>query len=412
MTSSAPTKPRDGLAVEWQSQVPLLDSLRILLLICVGDTIAHVNPAAAHILGLDAEAVVGRSFFSLLHRDYADLAELGLAVFAEEQTVVSVKFLRPDNKTVDVDLWVSPMSRPGVFLVEARDITEHLRAAHALRLREQRLEGIIATVADGIITVDDRGVIQTFNPAAEGIFGFRRTEMIGQSIRQLLPESAIANLPDEPGWVRALAATPEVVGLRKTGETVVLELSIRELQQGDERSFTGIVRDISARKAEELRVFRLAHHDALTELPNRALFDDRVVEAFKRAMRHQEKLALLFVDLDRFKPINDTYGHAVGDEVLKQVATRLRASLRATDTVARVGGDEFMVLVEELSDGRKVEDIRSKLQHDLSQPLWVARHELSVGASIGAAVYPDDGTEIADLMVFADRDMYDRKKGR
>ncbi|HIJ63955.1 MAG TPA: diguanylate cyclase [Rhodospirillaceae bacterium] len=411
--SIAPTTSPHNLAADWQSQIPLLDQLRILLLICIGDTIVHVNPAALRILGLKSPAdVVGQSFFSLLHRDYAELSELGLAVFAEEQTVVSVKMMRPDGKAVDADLWVSPMTTPGAFLVEARDITEHLKAARALRLREQRLEGILNTVADGIITLDEHGTIQTFNPAAEGIFGFSRTEMVGQSIRTLLPDTSQDAPADGADWVRSLAATSEVAGKTKSGEVVPLEMSIRELQQGDEKSFTSIVRDITARKAEEQRVFRMAHHDALTGLPNRHLFDDRVLEAFKRARRHKEKLALLFVDLDRFKPINDTFGHAVGDEVLKLVAGRLRTSLRATDTVARVGGDEFMVLLEELSDAQEAEDVRRKLQEDLCQPLWLRSNNVTIGASIGVAVYPDDGAEIADLMVFADRDMYGRKHGR
>jgi len=217
---------------------------------------------------------------------------------------------------------------------------------------------------------------------------------------------------DEPGWVRTLAASSEIVGRRKDGEVVPLELSMREMQQGDELSFTSIVRDISERKAAEQRVFRMAHHDALTELPNRNLFGDRVVEAFKRAKRHTEKLALLFVDLDKFKPINDTYGHAVGDEVLKAAANRLRFGVRATDTVARVGGDEFMVLLEELADAEEAEEIRQKLQTELCQPMRLSHHKVAIGASIGIAVYPDNGSEIAELMDYADQDMYARKHAR
>ncbi|HIJ39254.1 MAG TPA: diguanylate cyclase, partial [Rhodospirillaceae bacterium] len=280
------------------------------------------------------------------------------------------------------------------------------------RLREQRLEGIINTVADGIITVDDHGVIQTFNPAAEGIFGFRKEEVIGKNVRTLVQDEVLTAPSDEPGWVRTLAASSEIVGRRKDGEVVPLELSMREMQQGDELSFTSIVRDISERKAAEQRVFRMAHHDALTELPNRNLFGDRVVEAFKRAKRHTEKLALLFVDLDKFKPINDTYGHAVGDEVLKAAANRLRFGVRATDTVARVGGDEFMVLLEELADAEEAEEIRQKLQTELCQPMRLSHHKVAIGASIGIAVYPDNGSEIAELMDYADQDMYARKHAR
>ncbi len=403
---------RHTLPSEWTARIGVLDRLRTLLAVCVGNRIAHLNPAGARMLALPThQAAIGRSFFSFVHHDYADLAELGLAVFAEEASKVSIKLVREDRGNVDVELWVSCIdpAGEGVFLIEAHDITDHLRAAHALRAREQRLEGVINTVADGIITVDDRGTIQTFNPAAESIFGFRKEEVIGRNLRSLIPETVLSAPETEPGWVRTLASTPEIIGKRKDGEVVPLEMSVRVLQQGDELSFTSIVRDISARKAAEERVFRMAHHDALTELPNRHLFGDRVEEAFKRARRHTEKLALLFVDLDRFKPINDTCGHAVGDEVLREVARRLRAGVRATDTVARVGGDEFMVLLEELADTAEAEEVRQKLYRLLTLPMRVAVGEVQVGASIGVAVYPDNGAEIDELTAFADRDMYAHK---
>ncbi len=410
-----PSPVRPALPSEWQARIGMLDRLRTLLALCIGNRIAHLNPAGALMLALPTpQAAIGRSFFSFVHHDYADLSELGLAVFAEEASKVSIKLVREDRSNMDVELWVSCIDATGdgTFLIEAHDITDHLKAAHALRAREQRLEGVINTVADGIITVDDRGTIQTFNPAAESIFGFRKEEVIGRNIRLLIPETVLSAPETEPGWVRTLASTPEIIGKRKGGEVVPLEMSVRELQQGDELSFTSIVRDISARKAAEERVFRMAHHDALTELPNRHLFGDRVEEAFKRARRHTEKLALLFVDLDRFKPINDTYGHAVGDEVLKEVARRLRAGVRATDTVARVGGDEFLVLLEELDDQAEAEEVREKLRKLLALPIHLAVGDVQIGASIGVAIYPDNGSEIAELTAFADRDMYTRKHAR
>jgi diguanylate cyclase (GGDEF)-like protein/PAS domain S-box-containing protein len=391
----------------------LLDRLRNLLLVCIGSRIVYMNPGGPAILGLSSPtAVIGQSFFSFVHHDYAELADLGLDVFAEESSLVLMKLVRIDGSHIDVDLSVSRLdaSGEGVFLVEAHDITDHLKAARALRAREQRLEGIINTVADGIITLDDNGVIQTFNPAAEAIFGFSKEEVIGRNIRSLITDAQQGGGEDNRAHV--LLSGSNFTGRRKDGDVVPLEVAVRELQQGEELSFTSIVRDISRRKAEEARVFHMAHYDALTELPNRHLFDDHVREAFKRAQRHGEKLALLFVDLDKFKPINDTYGHAMGDEVLKEIACRLRAGVRATDTVARVGGDEFLVLLEELSCPAEAEEVRQKLLRLVSAPLAIARVRLAIGASIGLAVYPDHAAEIADLMEFADRDMYSHKNYR
>jgi diguanylate cyclase (GGDEF)-like protein len=156
----------------------------------------------------------------------------------------------------------------------------------------------------------------------------------------------------------------------------------------------------------------MAHHDALTGLPNRHLFSDRVDQAFKRAKRKNCKLGLLFVDLDKFKPINDTYGHAFGDEVLKEFARRLQSSLRATDTVARVGGDEFMILLEDLGDCNEAEEIRRKIEVALAAPMPIPDGQLTVEASIGIGVYPDHADTIIALMHFADQAMYQTKNRR
>jgi diguanylate cyclase (GGDEF)-like protein/PAS domain S-box-containing protein len=382
-----------------------------MMAVCDGTTLIHINPSGMRLLGLARPSeAVGRSFFHFVHRDYADLAELGLDGFVEEAGKISIKLAQVGGGGVDAHLWVTRLNDEGLLLVEAHDITDHLRAAQSLRNREQRLEGIINSVADGILTVNGIGTIQTFNPAAESIFGYRRDEVIGKTLQMLIPDTAAGLAVDEPGWVRVLAALPEVIGRRKNGDAMPLELAVREVQQGDTLSYTGIVRDISARKAAEQRVFRMAHYDALTDLPNRNLFGDRLEEAHKRARRHGEKLAIFFVDLNRFKPINDTYGHAVGDAVLREVSRRLKAGMRATDTIARVGGDEFMVLLEELRDIPEVEEIRQKLLQVLSQPMLLGNRQLSIGASIGFAVYPDHSEEIAELIALADKDMYRHKE--
>jgi len=409
VTSTTLTTPELDIPPSWLDLARSLDHLHTLLAICAGNEVVWINRAGAAILGLGDQAeLVGRSFFDLLHKDYADLSELGLEVFLEEDGPVSIKLIHKDQHDIDAQMWVSGID--GSFcLVECHDISEHLRSARALRLREQRLEGIINTVADGIITVDDKGIIQTFNPAAESIFGFSKAEVQGKTLRALIPAVLADGIGSSNDWVRQLAEAKNLMGKKKGGEEFSVELNVREMQHGDSRSFTGIVRDVTAQRAEEQRIFYMAHHDALTGLPNRHLFDDRVEEAYKRCLRHNEKLALLFVDLDKFKPINDTYGHAAGDLVLRVLAHRLGNTVRATDTVSRVGGDEFMVLLEELESAAEAEEVAEKIQASLLEPIGFEGHELRVGASIGVGVYPDNAPSIKALMEFADQAMYQAK---
>jgi diguanylate cyclase (GGDEF)-like protein/PAS domain S-box-containing protein len=323
-----------------------------------------------------------------------------------------MKLLRQDGSDIDVEVWVKYLGKDHLYFLEAHDITEHLRAARALRLREQRLEGIINTVADGIVTVDDMGLIQTFNPAAEKIFGFSKSEVLGRNIRSLIPGALLNNQnSDDDALGDKLGSAVNVTGKRKSGDPIDLEMAIRSLQQGEQVSFTGIMRDITTRKANEARIFHMAHHDALTGLPNRHLLTDRVDEALKRADRYRQRFALIFVDLDKFKPINDTYGHAVGDEVLKEVANRLRQGVRSTDTVARVGGDEFVILFEDLASSEEVMELHNKLKNLLSQPLHLTTKTLTIGASLGIGIYPDHAMDVAALMDYADGAMYQAKHG-
>ena len=408
MTNAVLFTPEQDRHPAWLSLARSLDALHTLLTICSGNKILWINRAGAAILGADQAEMAGKSFFDFVHRDYADLADLGLDVFIEEEGPVSIKLLHADQHDVDVQMWVSPLDG-GLCLVECHDISEHLRSARALRQREQRLEGIINTVADGIITLDDKGAIQTFNPAAEAIFGFAREEVLGKTLRALIPDVLVDGKDASTEWVRQLAEAKNLIGKKKGGEEFSVELNVRQMLHGDSLSFTGIVRDVTAQRAEEQRIFYMAHHDALTGLPNRHLFDDRVEEAFKRCHRHGEKMALLFVDLDKFKPINDTYGHAAGDVVLRELSRRLGKTIRATDTVARVGGDEFMVLLEELESVAEAEEVADKLKAAVMAPIPYENHELSVGASIGIGVYPDHAADMAALMDFADHAMYQAK---
>lgn len=181
-------------------------------------------------------------------------------------------------------------------------------------------------------------------------------------------------------------------------------------EQRQPSHFTGLFTDISAAKAEEQRIRQMAYHDRLTGLPNRSLVRDRLAQALRKAQRSGELLAVLFLDLDRFKPVNDTYGHAVGDLLLKAVAERLTRTVRDCDTVARLGGDEFLVILEELENEAMAEQIATRLVEVLQQPFPVDGHDLQIGTSIGVALYPQDGEEGTELARHADAAMYRAKE--
>ena len=170
------------------------------------------------------------------------------------------------------------------------------------------------------------------------------------------------------------------------------------------------MRDIRERRAAEAQIRHLAHHDGLTGLANRILFNDRISIALATAERKHDCLAVLCLDLDRFKPVNDTYGHAVGDLLLQQVADRLRAATRASDTVARLGGDEFVVLQSGSPQPRAAADLSQRIVDALSAPYALGEHTITIGTSIGIALYPADGLTGTDLLSRADIALY-RAKG-
>jgi len=204
----------------------------------------------------------------------------------------------------------------------------------------------------------------------------------------------------------------EVWNRRKNGEIYPAQLNITAVKNdsGSVVNYVGTFTDISIRKATEARIGFLANHDGLTELPNRELFYDRLSQAFSQARRKNENFAILFLDLDGFKPINDTYGHEAGDTVLKVVAKRLQACVRNMDTIARMGGDEFAVIVTALQDPLSTEMIAQKIIRTIAEDIKItAKTSCMIGVSIGIASYPDNGTELDKLMHAADTAMYASK---
>lgn len=281
-----------------------------------------------------------------------------------------------------------------------------------LRNNEARIRAILDRVDEGILSMTIDGVVRTINPAAERMFGYRAEEIIGNNISLLMPEPYRSQYDDylksylATGQQSVIGNRREIVGRRRDGTTFPAEMSIGEVKVSGEQLFICAMRDIAERKATEARVVHLANHDSLTNLPNRNLLQDRALQSFLQADRLQQRVGIVFIDLDHFKTINDSLGHHVGDRLLQTVALRIRSCLRDEDTVARQGGDEFIVVLPNVKRFEDIGIVTQKLVVALSAPYSIDGTELHTSASIGVAVYPDDGADVETLMRNADTAMY------
>ena len=293
---------------------------------------------------------------------------------------------------------------------------ETLAANSMLRDSETRTRVVLDSVDEGIIAIGENGVIEIFNPAAERIFGYSGSETVGRNVSLLMPEphrsqhNGYLKRYLEMGETHVIGIAREVVGVRKNGASFPLELKVSEVHIEARRLFIASARDVTARKEAERRIIYLASHDALTGLPNRNLLQDRIRQAVAQAHRSNERGAVLFIDLDQFKTINDSLGHDVGDLLLKGVAERLVSSLRSEDTVARQGGDEFIVVLPNVANAQDAGTVAQKLLDALMLPYQVKGSELHASASIGVAIFPDDGEDGDTLLKNSDTAMYHAKE--
>ena len=291
-----------------------------------------------------------------------------------------------------------------------------VRAAEGLREQLAFIQQLIEAVPQPIFFKDAQGRYLGVNRAWERFFGIAREKFIGKSVFELYPnDPALArthHARDEelfaaPGSQSYEAAIRDAQGeLRQT----IYNKATFNRADGSVAGLIGTITDITEQRRVEEQVRHMAHHDALTQLPNRPLLQDRVGQAIARAKRNREVLALLFIDLDHFKTINDSLGHLVGDRLLQAVAGRLLGCTRAADTVARIGGDEFVVLLGDVDRPESARQVAQKLLEELSAPLELDGHSLQVTPSIGIAVYPSDGEDVETLMRNADTAMYHAKR--
>jgi diguanylate cyclase (GGDEF)-like protein/PAS domain S-box-containing protein len=280
-----------------------------------------------------------------------------------------------------------------------------------LRDREARLQAILDNAADAIVTVDSDGLVVSANAATAALFGYAAAELPGMPFRALVPAKGDEH-PDQ--LLGRLAHAPpgerELRGLDRRSEPFPLQISVSRVLLPTEHLFVCILRDLTAQRRSQEHIYRLAHHDVLTGLENRFALNERLEQQLAHARRSAEPVAVLFIDLDHFKKINDSHGHQAGDQLLVQAAQRMRELLRDVDALGRLGGDEFIIVLGGPLTPDSVTAVALRVVQSLSAPYQLDAGTVHSGASVGVALYPEDGADRETLLRHADMAMYAAKR--
>ena len=390
----------------------------------------YTNAAYQRISGLSFEQTLGTSWSIAIHPEDRQrvLADWHAAAHSDASLRTEFRFQREDGSVVWTRVNSAVMhdgTEPHGHVQTVEDITERkstefvLRAAEeALFEEKERAQVTLNSIGDAVLTTDLLGNVTYLNLVAEAMTGWSRGDALGRPLaevfriidgttRQAVVNPAQHALEED----RTVGLAADCVLIRRDGFESAIEDSAAPIHNRDGQIAGAVIvfHDVSQSRATAVKMAHLAQHDFLTDLPNRALLTERLSQAIGLAHRHRKQVALLFVDLDYFKRINDSLGHASGDQLLRSVADRLVASVRASDTVCRQGGDEFVILLAEIEQPQDAAHIAEKLRAAFSAPHLVDGQELHVTLSIGISVYPDDGGTVDTVMQNADTAMFHAK---
>jgi diguanylate cyclase (GGDEF)-like protein/PAS domain S-box-containing protein len=373
-----------------------------------------VNPALAGVLGHPQEQVLRAEAVSFLHDEdraagQATLTEL--LVGTREDSRTELRYVRVDG-TVVLARIVTAAVRGASGAIEGvvvtiEDVTAERQAAQA----QAELASLIAVLDEAVLTMDGTGRVRSWNSAAQRLLGWSAEEAIGQPVSMAVPADRQA---EQRAWLAQLAngetVRAETVRLHRDGSRLEVAVTITPVlgDDGTPVLAIGVMYDIGARKLALERLEHLARHDPVTGLANRHEFTERLHAAVQRSARTGDPVGLLFIDLDRFKDVNDRYGHPVGDQYLRLVGARLLGVVRPTDVLARWGGDEYAVLLEHAEGRGELAAVADRLLAALARPIHIDSLELPVAASVGVAV-SDRGVAAEDLLRAADGAMYAAK---
>ncbi|MBP1765170.1 MAG: diguanylate cyclase with sensor [Firmicutes bacterium] len=386
-------------------------------LIGVDGKIAYANQRTVEMFQYPLDELLGTEFFNFILPEYHGEVRKKFTALITGQVSSITSDRRYWRKNNTSEFWGRTTGRAfhdadgninGIVVV-IEDITELRKTEAAMRLAST----VFDTSTSGILVTDaDRRIISV-NPALTRITGYAPEDVLGHR-----PREFFSGVQSEHSY-QEMWQTIEQIGYwegeflnrRKNGQLFPAMLSISRVvdPSGVVVNYVGMFMDITERRKAEEKIYHLAHHDYLTGLPNRALLVERATQALVLARRYNRQMAIIFIDLDRFKPINDEYGHDVGDTVLRTIAERLQAIVRISDTVCRQGGDEFVILLPEITGRDGLEKLAQELLAAIRQPCEVGDHRLIVQASIGIAVYPDHGNSVDAIIQRADSAMYRAK---
>jgi diguanylate cyclase (GGDEF)-like protein/PAS domain S-box-containing protein len=407
---------RHALQQEGELLASLVQSLPVALVALSSDRSVRLwNPAAERMFGWRADEVVGMPCPLLGREQWPDFEQVN-AEIAAGQVVADFETVRrtKSGDRVEVALHAAPLrdrnGRSEGLLCLMTDIGERHRAEQRLQLSDK----VFQNTQEGIVVTDGVGNIVSVNPAFTAVTGYLPEEVMGRNPKvlqsgrhdQAFYDAMWAELKATGQW------QGEIWNRRRNGEIYPEWLHISAVRDaaGCVVYYVAVFSDISVVKENEERLHHLAHFDALTGLPNRVLFADRLSQAMAHAKRGNADIGLLFLDLDRFKLINDTLGHRAGDTLLQLAAERIMGAVREQDTVARLGGDEFTVILPEVAGPAGAANVAEKIIESLSASFRIENQEVSIGASIGIAVYPLAGEDVETLVKHADIAMYRAKE--
>jgi diguanylate cyclase (GGDEF)-like protein/PAS domain S-box-containing protein len=390
----------------------------IIVIVSREGIITYENPAIEEVLGFKANERVGCKGFDNIHPDDMNFVVGEFErLFQDVNSPVSrseVRLRNRDGNWIFFESVASNLSNNNVVeavIINLRDITERKMAEELLRQSEGKYRTILENIQEGYFEVDLSGNLTFFNDSVCEITGYPKEELIGMNERMYTNEETAKNVYQAFNKVYKTGESTRGFDwqiIRKDGSKRYIEasVSLKKDLSGHPVGFKGIIRDITERKKMDKQLNYMATHDSLTGLPNRMLFMDRLQIALAQSRRNGNKLAVMMLDIDHFKDINDTLGHMVGDKLLQEVGCRLTGILRHNDTVARLGGDEFVILLSDLGKIEYASGVANVILKSLQKPFVFADNKINSHASIGIAVYPDDCEDIDSLLKKSDMAMY------
>jgi diguanylate cyclase (GGDEF)-like protein/PAS domain S-box-containing protein len=392
-----------------------------IFLIDLNRIFSAVNQKTTEFLGYGRAELIGMSIEDITApEEAADAEEKGRRILAGEILPAYERtFIRKDGfrvvGEVSVSLVYNPAGEPEFVQSIVRDVTQRKIRQQVLWESQNRYRALFDQTNDGITLIDLEGVIFDANPRAAEILGMSVEELVGRRAEDFIAEDENDNsLPIHQRLLNGeILPIYERTLIKKAGARVPVEINVALVKDQDGKPLyvQSITRDISERKQIEEKLEHWSTHDWLTGLPNRFLFYDRLQKSIARAKRYQRKFAVLYIDLNGFKNVNDTHGHAAGDQLLVQVARRLQGCSRQSDTVARMGGDEFIMLVEEITSAESAAAAAERVLDAVNQEFKLNQTDrVKITASIGISLFPDHGEQDDILVSCADRALYENKK--